>query len=57
MKELYFSQDVKYLLLNSSSEKVDVIYDKNPQPFRLPLIGTRPPFYSNPRYQAYYPPI
>lgn len=46
---------VNLLLVNSSSKKVEVLYNSNPDPFQLPKIGLRPPYYCNPRYGFYYP--
>ncbi|KPH74976.1 hypothetical protein AFL42_09270 [Oceanobacillus caeni] len=53
----YYNPEVKYLLINQSNEKVAVFYNKNQKPFELPMIGNRPPYYCNPRYEAYYPVI
>lgn len=50
-----FSREVQLLVINQSDEKVEVIYNDNPQPFKMPKIGPRPPYYFNPRYQQYYP--
>lgn len=51
----YYNPEVKFLLINQSEEKVDVVYDANHTPFPMPLIGKRPPYYAYPRYEAYYP--
>jgi hypothetical protein len=48
---------VSLLLVNSSNEKVVVLYNSNPYSFKLPKIGPRPPYYCNPRYESYYPVI
>ncbi len=53
----YYSEQVKLLLVDQSDEKVEVLYDSNPYGFVLPLIGSRPPYYYNPRYLPYYPVI
>ncbi|WP_185113121.1 MULTISPECIES: hypothetical protein [Bacillaceae] len=53
----YYSEQVKLLLVEHSDEKVEVLYDSNPYAFVLPLIGSRPPYYYNPRYEPYYPVI
>ncbi|WP_449540171.1 hypothetical protein [Ferdinandcohnia sp. Marseille-Q9671] len=50
----YFSLEVKFLLMNESMERVNVLYNNDDQ-FELPDIGTRPPYYYNPRYEHYYP--
>jgi len=51
----YYSREVQLLLLPHSNEKVEVVYNGNAQPFKLPKIGPRPPYYYNPRYEPYYP--
>ncbi|KRF54615.1 hypothetical protein ASG97_04220 [Bacillus sp. Soil745] len=53
----YYSEEVKWLLVEQSDEKVELLYDSNPNTFELPLIGPRPPYYYNPRYVPYYPVI
>ncbi|MFB6469081.1 hypothetical protein ACE38V_20320 [Cytobacillus sp. Hz8] len=53
----YYSPEVHALLMNYSNEKVAVLYNSNPQPFLLPTIGKRPPFYCHPKYEQYYPVI
>ncbi|CAH0150821.1 MULTISPECIES: hypothetical protein [Bacillales] len=53
----YYSEEVKLLLVEQSDEKVELLYDSNPNTFELPLIGPRPPYYYNPRYVPYYPVI
>lgn len=55
MKKHRYRPVVDLLLVNSSNKKVEVLYDSNPSPFKLPLIGPRPPYYCNPRYEKYYP--
>lgn len=55
MNLFYYNPEVKYLLINQSSEKVEVFYANNIEPFILPLIGPRPPYYAYPVYQEYYP--
>lgn len=51
----YYSPEVKLLLIKYSTKKVNVLNDFNPQHFQLPQIGPRPPYYTNPKYQQYYP--
>ncbi|MFT4414250.1 hypothetical protein ACLM5H_10360 [Fredinandcohnia humi] len=51
----YFNQEVTFLLMNESKEKVDLLYNTNETTFKLPVIGIRPPYYYNPRYEYYYP--
>jgi hypothetical protein len=48
---------VNLLLVNRSKEKVEVLYNSNSSPFKLPKIGPRPPYYCNPRCEPYYPVI
>ncbi|KEF38553.1 hypothetical protein M670_02179 [Schinkia azotoformans MEV2011] len=57
MPNYYYHPEVKLLLVNHSNEKVKVLYDSNQIPFNMPLIGPRPPFYTNPQYVQYYPKI
>ncbi|MEC1639944.1 hypothetical protein P9E76_18965 [Schinkia azotoformans] len=57
MPNNYYHPEVKLLLVNHSNEKVKVLYDSNQIPFKMPLIGPRPPFYTNPQYVQYYPKI
>lgn len=52
---VYFNPNVHLLLLTESFGKVRVLYNDNPRAFQLPSIGVRPPYYTNPRYEAYYP--
>lgn len=52
---VYFNSNVHLLLLTESFGKVRVLYNDNPRAFQLPTIGVRPPYYTNPRYEAYYP--
>ncbi|MGG4153932.1 hypothetical protein [Peribacillus muralis] len=53
----YYSEQVKLLLVEHSDETVEVVYDSNLHALELPLIGSRPPYYYNPRYEPYYPVI
>jgi hypothetical protein len=46
---------VKLLLVNRSNEKVEVQYNSNSAPFKMPKIGLRPPYYTNPKCEKYYP--
>ncbi len=57
MQNYYYHPEVKLLLVNHSDEKVEVFYNTNQIPFKMPLIGQRPPFYTNPQYEQYYPKI
>ncbi|MDR7242675.1 MULTISPECIES: hypothetical protein [Priestia] len=51
----YYSEEVKLLLMDGSNQTVEVTYNSDSQPFLLPLLGPRPPFYVNPRYEKYLP--
>ncbi|GGN55608.1 hypothetical protein SPD79_16830 [Oceanobacillus sp. SE10311] len=51
----YYNPEVKLLLINHSDKTVQLLYDDNPQTFTMPLIGPRPPYYYNPRYEENYP--
>ncbi|MCH1624054.1 hypothetical protein [Fredinandcohnia quinoae] len=55
--EYYYNPEVKLLLIPFSNEKVNIQYNEDPVKFQLPMIGPRPPFYANPRYEEYYPVI
>ncbi len=48
-----FSPEVKLLLVNKSNEKVELRYQNCL--WKVPLIGPRPPYYANPRYELNYP--
>lgn len=48
---------VELLLENQSEEKVNVLYAFNREPFKMPKIGPRPPYYTNPRCEWNYPVI
>ncbi|SFG87203.1 hypothetical protein SAMN02982927_03053 [Sporolactobacillus nakayamae] len=50
-----YSPEVQLLLVNFSDEKVEMLYDDNPHTWPMPLIGPRPPYYTNPRYVQTYP--
>jgi hypothetical protein len=56
-QEYMVNQEVKLLLVNQSSEKVEVLYNSNPTPYKMPKIGPRPPYYYHPRNEPYYPKI
>ncbi|WP_187367015.1 hypothetical protein [Bacillus andreraoultii] len=53
---IYYNPTVKLLLIPYTDEKVRVYYDGFAS-FQMPLIGKRPPFYTNPQYEAYEPVI
>lgn len=55
MQYYLFTREVLLLLENHSDEKVELIYNTNPHSFKMPIIGPRPPYYYNPRYEQYYP--
>ncbi|GIO25867.1 hypothetical protein [Ornithinibacillus bavariensis] len=50
----YYNPEVRLLLIPQSDQKVTVTYTASQNRFKLPLIGPRPPFYTNPIYQPYY---
>lgn len=52
---LILNQGAETLLTNYSSAKVNVQYNSNAKPFKLPEIGAKPPFYCHPSFEAYYP--
>ncbi|MFE8694886.1 hypothetical protein ACFYKT_00775 [Cytobacillus sp. FJAT-53684] len=51
--QVEFSPMVKWLLMNQSEDKVRIKYMKHS--WLLPVISERPPYYTNPRYEPYYP--
>jgi hypothetical protein len=51
------NREVKLLLINHSKEKEEILYNSNPNPWKMPKIGPRPPYYTNPRYEPFYPVI
>lgn len=53
--DYYFSEEVKFLLMNHSDEHVELQYNSDPNLLQMPEIGARPPFYYNPRYVESYP--
>lgn len=55
MQNFVYNPEVKLLLVNHSNEKVNVLYNQNSKPFKLPKICPRPPYYAHPRYEQYYP--
>lgn len=50
-----FNREVILLLVNQSDEKEELVYNNNPISILIPKIGSRPPYYYNPRYEQYYP--
>jgi len=48
-----FNPTVKWLLVNESDERVCMSYLQHN--WLMPVIAKRPPFYTNPRYEPYYP--
>ncbi|WP_193556974.1 hypothetical protein [Salicibibacter halophilus] len=48
-----FNPEVQLLLVDESDETVTMEYLSETWP--MPKIGERPPFYTNPRYEPYYP--
>jgi hypothetical protein len=50
-----FNPEVELLLINQSDAKVQMVYQPNKWP--MPKIGPRPPYYTEPIYEAEYPVI
>ncbi|MEW9675404.1 hypothetical protein ABRT01_04350 [Lentibacillus sp. L22] len=48
-----FNPKVKWLLVNQSDEKVNMNYLQSN--WSMPITVKRPPYYTNPRYEPYYP--
>ncbi|MBB6450501.1 hypothetical protein HNR44_002484 [Geomicrobium halophilum] len=48
-----FYPEVTLLTLDESDEEVTMRYIEDSWP--MPKIGMRPPYYTNPRYEPYYP--
>ncbi|WP_176448662.1 hypothetical protein [Lentibacillus sp. CBA3610] len=48
---------VMCLLMPETDEKTMILYDNNPNSWSVPVVGPRPPYYTNPRYAPYYPVI
>ena len=55
MQWYQFSPEVTLMLVNHSDETEWIVYDHNSDPWQMPKIGPRPPYYTNPRYEQYYP--
>ncbi|MCM3584287.1 hypothetical protein M3182_00845 [Mesobacillus maritimus] len=55
MSNFIYHAKATLLLEHHSPEKVNVLYNQNLYPFQLPKIGPRPPYYTHPRYEPYYP--
>jgi hypothetical protein len=52
---LKFSREIQLLLVNHSNEKEELLYNNNPYAYQISKLGARPPYYTNPRYEQYYP--
>ncbi|HWQ79589.1 MAG TPA: hypothetical protein VN381_12260 [Anaerovoracaceae bacterium] len=48
-----FNIEVELMLVNESDEKVELQYQEFV--WEVPLIGPRPPYYANPRYELNFP--
>jgi len=48
-----FYPEIKLLLIDESDQKVTMHYMEDS--WKMPKIGQRPPFYTNPKYEAAYP--
>ncbi|WP_197076597.1 hypothetical protein [Domibacillus indicus] len=57
MNPVIIHYEVKLLLINQSHEKEEVIYTADSSRYQLPKIGSRPPYYCNPRYERTRPVI
>ncbi|WP_167751445.1 hypothetical protein [Lentibacillus salicampi] len=57
MYNYYYNPEVRYLLMSQVKGKAKVLYDNNPQAWPAPVIGPRPPYYTNPRYMPSDPVI
>lgn len=57
MNDYYYNPKVRYLLMSQTEGKEEILYDNNPNTWSAPVIGTRPPYYTNPQYEQYYPVI
>ncbi|MFD2762368.1 hypothetical protein [Lentibacillus juripiscarius] len=53
----YYNPEVNYLLIDRAEGKTEMLYDENPSTWSVPIIGPRPPYYTHPRYEPYYPVI
>lgn len=51
--DLMINEDVRLLLLNYSNKTMNVYYLN--YVWKMPLIGLRPPYYTNPSYDLNYP--
>ncbi|TCS73575.1 hypothetical protein [Muricomes intestini] len=52
-----FSPEIELLLLNYSTEEVQMQYDSDPCTWPMPKIGRRPPYYTDPEYVLNFPVI
>ena len=52
--QFYYNPEVNYLFINHQRGKVEVDYAGTVQ-FKLPEIGPRPPYYTNPIYEPMMP--
>ncbi len=50
---IQFEPEVKWLLIDQSEDKVRMKYLQDS--WLMPVIAKRPPYYTNPRYEPYYP--
>jgi len=50
----YYNPEVRYLLMSQTYDKAKILYDNNSNAWSAPVIGSRPPYYTNPRYMPYY---
>ncbi|MBY7142606.1 hypothetical protein KFZ56_05835 [Virgibacillus sp. NKC19-3] len=51
--QVEFNPSIKWLLIHQSDQKVRMEYLQ--YNWMMPAIAKRPPYYTNPRYEPYYP--
>jgi len=51
----YYNPKANVLLIPQTNEQDRMRYDNNPFIWKTPSIGLRPPYYTNPRYEQYFP--
>ncbi|WP_175384506.1 hypothetical protein [Bacillus sp. FJAT-27225] len=53
----YKNAEVRFLIMDEADGKQPIYYGNNSVRFEQPVIGPRPPFYTNVRYEQEYPVI
>ena len=51
--DYYYNPEVKFLLMNQMEGMYEIHYGNHS--FPAPVIGPRPPYYTDPVYEQYYP--